>query len=330
MRPVLFIFEGLCPELTAGCSNCTVTVAGEWQAAFSYRQKRKHPDFTYCKSPASRRPSSCVWFKETRSGYIFVSKYHSILQDRRYILGPTLFLRSWVVAMYKANCFDDPWVLFQPPGRPRPISILPQTRWDWLPNGLGDKCHNSQCSQFQNACQMSQISRWFGFCSFDGAQKGSVSVSIFSMESEHYIKCFFLNDDFKQMVELGTHNFPQSFTNSRRFSEFFIMWKSMSLRFCRIFKICENFFCNFEKIHPQLGVSEIDDSWQLGGFCLAIPKITKKWKHKSSQKKTAMCKPPSEGVATSIRRSFFAEPVWTMMVFSMDRETRSFRVGSHS
>ena len=33
MLSVLIIFEDLCPELSAGCSNCTVAVAGEWQAA---------------------------------------------------------------------------------------------------------------------------------------------------------------------------------------------------------------------------------------------------------------------------------------------------------
>ena len=120
--PVLIIFEGLCPELSAGCSNCTVTVAGEWQAAFSYRQKKKIltlftvnlqlPDAP----PPAYRSYRIVWFKETRSWEIFVSKYHSILQDTRYILGRTLFLRSGVAAMYGQRivltvlecCFNPP------------------------------------------------------------------------------------------------------------------------------------------------------------------------------------------------------------------------------
>ena len=50
--------------------------------------------------PLAYRSYRIVWFKETRSGYLFVSKYHSILQDTRYILGRTLFLRSGVAAMY--------------------------------------------------------------------------------------------------------------------------------------------------------------------------------------------------------------------------------------
>ena len=58
--------------------------------------------------PLAYRSYRIVWFKETRSGEIFVSKYHSILQDRRCILGPTVFLRIGDAAMYKANCFDGP------------------------------------------------------------------------------------------------------------------------------------------------------------------------------------------------------------------------------
>ena len=53
--------------------------------------------------PLAYRSYRIVWFKETRSGEIFVSKYHSILQDTRYILGPTLFLRSGVAAMYNSR-----------------------------------------------------------------------------------------------------------------------------------------------------------------------------------------------------------------------------------